>query len=127
MSDFLFGHALARTRGRLVAPFYFGIGNPQLGGHDAAALHQRELARLDVKEEICPCDHNAGHAGKVSFHILCRDEVGVEVLHQDGPLRDSENVVADLGLEVWSFNEGAARAFKAAGLRVHASTMLGEV
>ena len=99
MSDFLFGHALARTRGRLVAPFYFGIGNPQLGGHDAAALHQRELARLDVKEEICPCDHNAGHAGKVSFHILCRDEVGVEVLHQDGPLRDSENVVADLGLE----------------------------
>ena len=35
--------------------------------------------------------------------------------------------IADLGLEVWSFNEGAARAFESAGLKVHASTMLGEV
>jgi GNAT superfamily N-acetyltransferase len=35
--------------------------------------------------------------------------------------------IADLGLEVWSFNEGAAKAFEAAGLKVHATTMLGRV
>lgn len=35
--------------------------------------------------------------------------------------------IADLGLEVWSFNRDAAAAFKAAGFTVHASTMLGRV
>jgi len=35
--------------------------------------------------------------------------------------------IADLGLEVWSFNEDARKAFEASGLTVHATTMWGTV
>ena len=35
--------------------------------------------------------------------------------------------IADLGLEVWSFNQDAVQAFEAAGFTVHATTMLGTV
>ena len=39
----------------------------------------------------------------------------------------SRHGIHDIGLEVWSFNEPARKAFEASGFRVHATTMWGEV
>ena len=39
----------------------------------------------------------------------------------------AEQGIEDIALEVWAFNEAAARSFEALGLTAHASTMLGKV
>ena len=114
------------------AHFEDAIGAPQkgivlawLGGEAVGAAHY-EFTRLDAS----------------GMYLLDRPILWIESIAVRADLRGkgvgralvgllrrlaAERGVADLGLEVWDFNEDARRAFEALGLEIRARTMLGKV